>query len=192
MKDPAPFSLKMRLSRSGCKRNAVCSSLAQTREVSLPILDSIMFSSNSVVPFNPEPYSAGPIYLPYISDSPNVARENEASAHSREAACPSSGVSRGARGGHIGGPAGPVETLVKVGRFSASSASRGSNLFVSITRPKSQGLRSIKVQGLNYVATCFFSLLECPAAFLQQPVGRTSSPDTSLPNQCTPRFKKSP
>jgi hypothetical protein len=74
-----------------------------------------MFSSISVVPFNPEPYSAGPTYLPYISDSSNVARENEASAHSREAACPGSGVNRGARGGHTGGPVGPVETL-KVGR----------------------------------------------------------------------------
>lgn len=87
-----------------------------------------MFSSISVVPFNSEPYSAGPIYTPYISDSPNVARENEASAHSREVACPSNRVNRGARVGHSDGPVGPVETLVKVGPKRASVrewASRG-------------------------------------------------------------------
>lgn len=76
------------------------------------------------------------MYLPYIPDSSNVARVNEASAHSWDA-CPSSasGVNRGARG-HGDGPVGPVEALVKVGRFGEYSASRGLNLFVSFSRSK--------------------------------------------------------
>ncbi len=92
---------------------------SQTREVTLRILDSIMFSSVSVVPFHSKPCSAGPIYLPYISDSPNVAREREASTHSREAAHRGhSVVSRGAKGGHIRLAARQARSThaVKVGR----------------------------------------------------------------------------
>lgn len=126
-----------------------CCMRSQAREVSLPILGSIMFSSISVVPFDSEPYSTSPIYTPYISDSPSVARENEPSTHSREATCPGSGVNRGARGGHTGGPVGPLETLVKVGRrrvfgeprFNFSFELRGQSLRDSSQSPGPQ-LRS--------------------------------------------------
>ena len=112
-----------------------------------------MFSSISVVPFDSEPYSTGPIYTPYISDSPSIARENEPSTHSREATCPGSGVNRGARGGHTGGPVGPLETLVKVGRrrvFGEPAVQLRLNYEVKVS-----GTR-VKVQGLNYVATMLF------------------------------------
>jgi hypothetical protein len=89
----------MRLSRRGCKRSAVGSS--QTREVSLPILDSIMFPSASIVPLYSEPYATGSIYLPYVSDSSNIARECEPSTHSWKDARPGSGVRRR----HTRGPA---------------------------------------------------------------------------------------
>lgn len=102
-----------------------------------------MFSSISVVPFHSKPYTASPIYFPHISDSPDVAREDEASTHSREVARPSCGVNRGARVGHTGGPVGPVETLVKVGRCSARPASRGSKTSsFQLRGQKSQGPES--------------------------------------------------
>ena len=46
---------------------------SQTGEVALSILDPVVLSSVSVIPFYTEPYTVGPIHLPYVSDGPGVA-----------------------------------------------------------------------------------------------------------------------
>ena len=42
-------------------------------KVALSILDTVVLPSISVIPFYPEPYAVGSIYLPYVSDGPDVA-----------------------------------------------------------------------------------------------------------------------
>jgi hypothetical protein len=80
MKDPVPGvlgkdAIVTEWLIQGCRMDS------QTGEVALSILDAVVLSSISVIPFYTEPYTVGPIHFPYVSDGPNVARENEPSAN---------------------------------------------------------------------------------------------------------------
>jgi hypothetical protein len=45
---------------------------SQTGEVSLSILDPVVLSSVSVIPFYTKPYTVGSIHFSYVSDGPDV------------------------------------------------------------------------------------------------------------------------
>ena len=56
---------------------------SQTGEVSLSILDPVVLSSVSIVPFDTEPHAIGSVHFPYVSDGPDVTRERETSVNGR-------------------------------------------------------------------------------------------------------------